>query len=390
MRVECQAGSPPGRPIPLYLRCSRPNRPQARQPAAKAEKRPAMLDNRYDLSTILAFYPVGPKPGAVAVHLKEGGFSGSLVWRLSSDQGVFCLRRWSAEYTDAGRLRWIHRVLAGVFEAGFRRVAVPLTAADGEIVVRHGGHLWQLEPWLPGEAADAGQFGAVSVSRLEAALKALAEYHRTVAETGNRQPDGPAPGIVKRGAKISELMGGGLKRLKNGVATERNLWPELADRAPAVFQMFARLAPEVAVRLGKASKQVVAIRPAIRDIHREHVLFEGDQVSGIVDFGAMQFDHFAADIARLLGSLAGEDQLLWKRGLEAYEKQYPLTDDERRLVSTYNESEHLLAGINWLGWVFVDGRQFANRAEVLARFDEIVARLAAMIDRNRAGGGIIV
>jgi Ser/Thr protein kinase RdoA (MazF antagonist) len=337
-----------------------------------------MLDNRYDLSTILAFYPV-LKPGAAAVHPNEGGFSGSLVWRLATEQGVLCLRRWPAEYTDAGRLRWIHRVLAGVFETGFRRVPVPLTAAGGETAVRHGGHLWQLEPWLPGEAADAGQLGPQSEKRIEAALTALAEFHRAVAETGNRQPDGPAPGIVKRMAKISELMNGGLKRLKQIATAGRNLWPELADRAPAVLQMFTMLAPGVATRLGKASKQVVAIRPAIRDIHREHVLFEGDQVSGIVDFGAMQFDHVAADIARLLGSLAGDDRQLWQHGFQAYEKVHPLTDDERRLVPTYNESERLLAGMNWLWWVFVDGRRFANRTAVLARFDEIVTRLAAMI-----------
>jgi Ser/Thr protein kinase RdoA (MazF antagonist) len=349
-----------------------------------------MLDNRYDLSTILAFYPVSPKPGAAAVHPNEGGFSGSLVWRLPTEQGVFCLRRWPTEYTDAGHLRWIHRVLAGVFEAGFRRVPVPLAASGGESFVRHGGHLWQLEPWLPGEAAAVGQFGAASVSQLEAAMTALGEFHGAVAETGNRQPDSPAPGIVKRSAKISELMNGGLERLKQGVAANRNLWPELADRAPTVLQMFAVLAQEVAARLTTASKQIVPIRPAIRDIHREHILFQGDQVSGIVDFGAMQFDHVAADIARLLGSLSSDDQQLWQRGFQAYEKAHPLTDDERQLVPTYNESERLLAGMNWLWWVFVDERQFANRAAVLARFDGIVARLAATIDRNRAGGGIIV
>lgn len=45
------------------------------------------------------------------------------------------------------------------------------------------------------------------------------------------------------------------------------------------------------------------LQPCIRDIWHDHVLFDGDRVTGLIDFGAMQIDTPATDIARLVGSL---------------------------------------------------------------------------------------
>jgi homoserine kinase type II len=120
------------------------------------------------------------------------------------------------------------------------------------------------------------------------------------------------------------------------------------------------------------------------------VLFEGDRVTGIVDFGAMQYDHVAADIARLLGSFAGDQLELWRAGLGAYRGLQSLTERERLLVDMYDKSGLLLGGIHWLQWVFVDGREFVNRRAVLARFDEIVGRLVRSVDRSPTSASIIV
>ena len=101
----------------------------------------------------------------------------------------------------------------------------------------------------------------------------------------------------------------------------------------------------------------MSIRPCIRDVHREHVLFQDDRVTGIIDFGSMQPDNVSCDIARLLGSMAGDETELWRLGLTAYERLTPLTDPERLLVKAYDESGVLLSGLNWLKWVFLEDRQ---------------------------------
>ena len=119
-------------------------------------------------------------------------------------------------------------------------------------------------------------------------------------------------------------------------------------------------------------------QPCIRDIWHDHVLFQGDEVSGIVDFGALQSDHVACDISRLLGSLVGGDREDWTRGLAAYQVLRPLTADELMLVDAYDQSTVLLSGMNWIQWLAIEGRVFEDEERVQNRLDQIILRLLQM------------
>ena len=218
-----------------------------------------------------------------------------------------------------------------------------------------------------------------SPARIQAALAALAEFHEAVAASPEHAlGHASAPGILKRLDRIESLQIGGLDRLASEIEKNRNLWPELADRSPPLLAMFSQMAPNITGELRRRSGCSVSIRPCIRDIHRQHVLFEGDQVKGIIDFGSMQPDNVSADIARLLGSMALDDGELWQTGLAAYQAVQPLTQIELQLVPAYDRSAVLLSGINWLQWVFIENRQFDDRAEVLSRFDSVISRLAKL------------
>ena len=122
----------------------------------------------------------------------------------------------------------------------------------------------------------------------------------------------------------------------------------------------------------------VRLQPCIRDIWDQHVLFEGDRVAGIVDFGAMRIDNVATDIQRLLGSMAGNVRDAWERGIKAYSATRELADDERRLIATLDRSTLLLSGMNWLRWLFLENRQFDDFAAVIARLCTIRNRLAGV------------
>jgi homoserine kinase type II len=104
-------------------------------------------------------------------------------------------------------------------------------------------------------------------------------------------------------------------------------------------------------------------------------LFDGDRVSGVVDFGALRIECVAADLARLLGSLVGDDAQRWRLGLAAYEEVRPLHDNERRLVAAFDAANVVLSGMNWLRWICLEQRQFESRQRVLSRLDEILLRL---------------
>src|SRR5206468_3640782 len=70
------------------------------------------------------------------------------------------------------------------------------------------------------------------------------------------------------------------------------------------------------------------LQPCLCDPWHDHVLFDGDRLTGIVDYGAAKVDHVSVDLARLLGSLVGDDADAWQRGLGAYRSVRPLAPDE--------------------------------------------------------------
>ena len=49
---------------------------------------------------------------------------------------------------------------------------------------------------------------------------------------------------------------------------------------------------------------------------------------------------------------------------------------EGALVEAFDHSGLLMAGIQWLEWIYVDDRQFEDRAAILARIDRLLGRLA--------------
>jgi Ser/Thr protein kinase RdoA (MazF antagonist) len=108
------------------------------------------------------------------------------------------------------------------------------------------------------------------------------------------------------------------------------------------------------------------------------VLFVGDAVSGLVDYGSVKVDHVAADLARLLGSLVPDDGAGMAAGLAAYGRLRPLSAQEEALVSVLDETGAVLGVTNWLRWLYRDGRWFEDRADmahVAQRLGQLVERL---------------
>jgi homoserine kinase type II len=127
--------------------------------------------------------------------------------------------------------------------------------------------------------------------------------------------------------------------------------------------------------LNEASTINVPLFPVIRDLWHDHVLFTGDDVTGIVDFGALRVDSAACDLSRLLGSLVGNDREAWEFARQQYNSIRPLSADEWKLAQALDEANVILAGLNWLDWICVQGRTFESYDAVYARLDEMLVRL---------------
>lgn len=327
---------------------------------------------------VLAAYPARWQPVSIENVQAAGSFSGARLWRLETLGAPLCLRRWPAEYPTQERLEFIQAVLWHVAQEGFKAVPVPIETRARIGYVRHDGHFWELAPWLPGRADFCN---SPSPARLQAALRALAQFHGAAASFPLAEPPSmPSPGIVERAQRLDWLLaGGGLETI--AAAVRPGEWPELAERAQALLPLFRRAAPRIALLLAEEKQLPVPIQPVIRDIWHEHVLFDHDDVTGLIDFGAMRPDNVATDLARLLGSLVGDDPSRWQSGLTAYETVRLLNVSERRLVTVFDQSSVLLGGLQWLEWIYVERREFANRAAVLGRLDTILARLQHLAGR---------
>ena len=94
----------------------------------------------------------------------------------------------------------------------------------------------------------------------------------------------------------------------------------------------------------------------------------------MVDFGGMTVDTVAVDLARLIGSLVDDDDARWEESLGYYTECRPLSKSEIVLARTFDRAGVLGAAINWLRWIFVEGRQFENREGVEQRVHAILRR----------------
>lgn len=326
-----------------------------------------------DHRVVLAAYPRACQPRRCEFLDDAGGFSGAHFWRLETDAGPLCLRRWPSEHPTTEHLEFIQAVLWHVDQQGFHLVPVPLETTRHAGYVRHDGHLWDLSPWMPGRA-DFHRHPAPQ--RLQAAMRALAEFHLAACSFPlplNSQR--PAPGIAHRREQLQALQSGGLARLREHL--HEGVWPAMMPRAQRALAAFVNFAPRVAEHVQQVAQIEARIQPCIRDIWHDHVLFEEDEVTALIDFGAMRADHVAADISRLLGSLVQDDSTGRFLGIDAYHAVRPLSDDDLRLVEAYDSSSVLLSVINWLDWVYVGGRRFARPDVVLERVDELLGRLEA-------------
>ncbi len=305
-----------------------------------------------------------------------GGFSGARFWRIQSASSVLCLRRWPTEHPDEKRLAFIHHTLKTAAQQELTFLPEPYTARGGMTYVCCGGTLWELTPWLPGRA-DFHE--APRRSRLVDAVQGIARFHTVTADLlPGPERVGPPPGLLERRDFLTKLSRGHLSTIAE--AARRATWPGLEPRIDRYLAMFSRVSHAVAGQLADASQISVRLQPAIRDLRHDHLLFSGDRLTGLVDFGALRRDYWAGDIARLLGSLVGDQVEMRQAALDAYHQTRPLAEIDRTMIEVYDRSNVLMSPANWFRWIGLEKRQFSPPDKILTIIDEWLQRLERMAE----------
>jgi homoserine kinase type II len=333
----------------------------------------ALIRSRYPSR----FQPVGPlEPLGNA-----GGHSGAALWRYRALAGTLVLRAWPPEGMSAARLSTIHRWLGTACDLRF--IPVPIAASDGESVQQPASRCWELAPWMPG-AADLRS--PPSESHLQLALEGLACFHVRLSPERVTEV---SPGLNRCIRDLEELSGGGLDRLRAALSHA----PEFEERTMGErWVSLARQAiPRVLPGLRDRAALRVSLQPCLRDARPEHLLFEGDALSGLVDFGAMGIETVAADLARLLGEWLPESPSLRATALWAYQRIRPLGESETALIASLETAADVLIAGHWLRWRLIEKRTFEDPEAVtrgIARGLDRLERLTGWLDASGSARGL--
>jgi Ser/Thr protein kinase RdoA (MazF antagonist) len=299
----------------------------------------------------------------------RGGFSGAQIWRLKCQVHDFCLKAWPAHDVSAERLGWIHRLVEEARAGGIDFLPKVIRTTAGETVVECHGRRWDVSVWQRGVA----DFHArPTAERLRVACSSLAKLHR-VWQT-NHGSVAPCPGVRRRLDALrhwQDILAGG--------------WRPVADADDSTRSAVEHAWVCVRESVADAQRRLLLWRDAPLPVHpcwcdpwHDHVLFTGELVTGLVDYGSVKIDHAAVDLARMLGSLIGDQAELWSVGLKAYESVRPLSIQDRDLLPLLDRTGLVVAAVNWMRWLYHERREYPDRPAVGKRLQEIVMRLASI------------
>jgi homoserine kinase type II len=171
----------------------------------------------------------------------------------------------------------------------------------------------------------------------------------------------------------------GFGRIEAAIQTQAD--DPLVSQGRRWLSMARDVLPRVAPWIHDRARLEVPLQPCLRDARPEHFLFQGDVLSGLVDFGAMGIDCIAGDLARLLGEWLPDQMDLRAAALDAYAGVRTLDDSEAALIAAFEAAADVLIAGHWLSWHLLEKRRFDDPGAVargVARGLARLERLAAL------------
>lgn len=305
----------------------------------------------------------------LAVAPAKSGFSGAVVLRVTTGTGSYACRLWPAGVVSAAQLAWIHTCQTQAAQS-CRFVPKLMSTLTGATALIHENRFVELADWMPGRA----DFHLhPSAERLRAAVAALARLHHVWSA---HRTVGPCPAAVRRYQRLAQWTSTREQLLQTGL----DRWPsdEQANVAFRAARLLSANRANALARLQPWCRRPLPLQPCLADIWHDHVLFIGDQVTGIVDFGATRWDYPAVDLARLLGSLLGFDTVAWAEALDSYNG--PLRTAEPHayfeLPRLLHWTGQLAALVTWLQQLVLAPGPFPDPERAWQRFEDLTNQLA--------------
>jgi Ser/Thr protein kinase RdoA (MazF antagonist) len=264
---------------------------------------------------------------------------------------------------DVARLAEIHRLMLAARQENLPFIPAVVATLDGATIVEHAGRLWELMDWMPGRAS---YHASPSSLKLQSACTALGRLHRSWERFSESQP-ALIPAVWRR-LREANL------RMRDEVAVES------LDPTGAALGWARRVLPRWLQQLPGLllpywSRKYSLLQPCLCDVWHDHLLFEGDRLTGLVDYAAARNDHVAVDLARLLGSLVEDDDNGWREGLVAYSRQRPLSEEDEALARVLDKTGTVIGAANWVRRLSDPAIPVQNRAAAARRLEALLRRI---------------
>ncbi len=286
--------------------------------------------NRKQTADLLREWPVGE-----LMFLREATGSASPAVIVVTRRGQYFLKQRSPRYSDPPRLSYDHSLLRHLARAGLP-VVLAIKTPDGRRWVGAGEQVYEIYPWVEGDALDP-----TSREQLSAAGELLARLHQA---TEGFQPAGrkDLPRLFDPADRLPELAEA-RELLADGVSPGEAS-PEEAGR------ILDRLEAEARGVLERVpDERYWALPPAIvhGDYHAANVKYRGGEIVGLFDWDWASRQARLKDVADGIiffacpreRPLAGDvvsltqpplyDAARLRVFLEAYQAHLPLTAEER-------------------------------------------------------------
>jgi aminoglycoside phosphotransferase (APT) family kinase protein len=295
---------------------------------------------------------IAAKFGIECSHVSRipGGFSGAMVLQVTSnDEHIFAIRATpDAIALPLLRRRSLHRLLASLHSQELTCVAVPLRVLNGlDSEIQLSGTIWQAEPWLPGQSTRPRP----TPSQLTSALTTLSILYRRMKtipwqDEWFRVAYEPSPGIQRRRQIVTHLIQSELTTLNAQVRLlGADYFRELALRS---LDAISKWIPWLNQSLQTVEHHAFALQPVIRDLWRPHVLFTGDECTGLIDLTAASTDHPCLDLARLFRSWFGRDTATIRRAFQEFAGIHGLSSKDAQLFAALDAAAALLSPLTWI------------------------------------------
>jgi len=321
--------------------------------------------------------------GITRIEPMPPGMSGASLFRCSAPSGeAIALKCWPSA-TSAARVDEVHRIVARARSAGCNLIPNLITwTQHGATCPRwtESDRHWEAMQWLPGKPLGID----ASLPEIRAGAAAVATFHRSVSILAESRQ--PAPAVIARLVRLREL---------DSIVPQLKPTPELPPSLRAAVEnarqlldwRWNRVRNELWNRLRRYEQQPLPLQYVLRDVHRDHVLFENGQPAGLIDFDAVRCDTPMTDLARWAGSFLAdrseEDRdAVWDAATAGFRVQWAspyceALESEPTLARDLCHSAQWISLANWLDWVLIQRRSFAGGPDrIAARIGELVRSLA--------------